>query len=253
MIERRDASSRADAAVLAAYRSAAAARALAGFRAEAEAVDRRSRASDVAVEDAGDDTPMIEVRPSALGADVEHIGIRLCVFTDRVELRDRGDRTREVIRGTDITDIVLHKRLGGTVLTIECVQGPAIVTRGLRHDEAEAARTLIMKRTRRVGPVTRAGRRPSGGGAGHDDVTDLPEVTDLTDRAGLTAPSGGPAHGWRPAIDEAGLLRRLADLHRAGVLSDAEFEDKIEVVARLVRGEPAADTGGPPAVGAPAP
>ena len=43
----------------------------------------------------------------------------------------------------------------------------------------------------------------------------------------------------RDRLNEADLLRKLADLHRAGVLSDAEFEDKIALVGRLVAGETA--------------
>ena len=38
-------------------------------------------------------------------------------------------------------------------------------------------------------------------------------------------------------LNEADLLRKLADLHRAGVLTDTEFEDKIALVGRLVTGE----------------
>jgi hypothetical protein len=218
MVERRDQSSRADAAVLAGPRSAAAARVLADFQREVEASEREARVATLPPDPST--VALLEVRPSAFGADVEHIGVRLCVFVDRVELRDRLDRPREVVRGGDITDIVLHKRLGGVELAIECVDGPAIVTRGLRADEAEAARTLIMKRTRRVGPVTRPPRPADG-------------PTPVTEELTLTLPD----HGTRTRVDETDLLRKLADLHRAGLLTDAEFEDKIELVARLVRGE----------------
>ncbi len=41
----------------------------------------------------------------------------------------------------------------------------------------------------------------------------------------------------RSRLNEADLLRKLADLHRAGVLSDAEFAEKITLVGRLVSGE----------------
>ena len=40
----------------------------------------------------------------------------------------------------------------------------------------------------------------------------------------------------RDRLNEADLLRKLADLHRAGVLTDAEFEDKVALVGRLVAG-----------------
>ena len=41
----------------------------------------------------------------------------------------------------------------------------------------------------------------------------------------------------RDRLNEADLLRKLADLHRAGVLTDIEFEEKIALVGRLVSGE----------------
>ena len=41
----------------------------------------------------------------------------------------------------------------------------------------------------------------------------------------------------RDRLNEADLLRKLADLHRAGVLRDDEFEAKVALVGRLVRGE----------------
>ena len=38
-------------------------------------------------------------------------------------------------------------------------------------------------------------------------------------------------------LNEADLLRKLADLHRAGVLTDTEFGDKVALVGQLVAGE----------------
>jgi hypothetical protein len=38
-------------------------------------------------------------------------------------------------------------------------------------------------------------------------------------------------------FDEADVLRKLGDLHRVGVLSDREYQEKIALVGRMVSGE----------------
>lgn len=255
--ERRNAASREDAAVLAPKRAAAASRALATLRAELEAAKAAAsqgvgpaqpamttpasgpsssvqngkgtpsgapvtrpaapvgRASGGQQPHAGDG-PLLEVKPSPLASDLERLGERLAIFNDRVELRDRNDRVRQVIRGEEITDVVVHKKLTGAVLSIENVDGPAIVAKGLRPEQADEARNLIMKKTRPAGPVDRNAR---------------------VSRPAQTAPVN-PAPPPRPRhVDEADLLRKLGDLHRAGILTDEEYEEKIDLVGRLVRGE----------------
>ncbi len=69
------------------------------------------------------------------------------------------------------------------------------------------------------------------------------------DAAVARKPAAGPAspadRGATPAptavrdgrLDEADLLRKLGDLHRAGVLTASEYADKIALVDQLVRGE----------------
>ena len=49
--------------------------------------------------------PLIELRPSPLGADLDHLGDRLLVFEDRVELRDRADHVRQVVVAADIAEV----------------------------------------------------------------------------------------------------------------------------------------------------
>ncbi|WP_334142152.1 SHOCT domain-containing protein [Rhabdothermincola sp.] len=155
------------------------------------------------------------MKPSPLATDLDRLGDRLAIFDDRVELRDRNDRVRQVIRGEEITDVVVHKKLTGAVLSVESVDGPAIVAKGLRAEQADEARALIMKKTRPVGPVDRKARAGRPGPA----------------PASPTTPPR-PRH-----IDEADLLRKLGDLHRAGILTAEEYEQKIDLVGRLVRGE----------------
>ncbi|HEY5154510.1 MAG TPA: hypothetical protein VIJ47_07240, partial [Acidimicrobiales bacterium] len=63
--------------------------------------------------------PLVELRTSPLGADIDHIGDRLLVFEDRVELRDRLDRVRQHLDGDQITDVVIQRKFTGAVLVIE--------------------------------------------------------------------------------------------------------------------------------------
>jgi hypothetical protein len=176
--------------------------------------------------------PLMELRTSSLGADIDHIGDRVLVFDDRVELRDRLDRVRQHLDGDQITDVVIQRKFTGAVLIVESGDGASILTRGLRPEQAEQAKALIHKRTRGGRPARpRAEAEPAAAAApapgSPDEGSDL--ATNAT-AARITLLSQGQ-------LNEADLLRKLADLHRAGVLTDAEFEDKIAIVGRLVTGE----------------
>ena len=234
-IARRDEASRLHAATVARARADAAARALAGLglevgttaaskpaaskpaapstpRPSAPAPTSPTATSTPAPAPASPD-PLLEITPSRLATDIEHIGDRLAIFADRVELRDRNDTVRQRIAGDEITDVIVQRKLTGAVLSIEAVTGPPIVAKGLRPEQAEEARNLIIRKTRRVGPASRQPRRSSAGAA-----------------------PGRPRTTAR--IDEADLVRKLEDLHRAGVLSDDELAEKVALVRRLARGEP---------------
>jgi hypothetical protein len=251
-IERRNQASRADANVQAAKRAAAASRALAQLQAQID-VDRAEVAmARVEVEltpppaasapapepDAGamtpaapvrvrarpesaDETPpLLEVKTSPLGADLEHLGDRLAIFVDRVELRDRLDRVRNSIKGDDIVDVIVTKRLTGAVLTVESVHGAGIAAKGLRPDQADEARLLILDKT----------RPPRLAGHNGDNEAEPPEVV----APKPVAPSPVPA---APEVDAVALRSKLADLHNAGVLTDDEYQQKLLVVRRLANGE----------------
>ncbi len=255
-IARRNSASQADRQVLARSRSLAASRLLASVAKE-QGADAGSRPvvptakaakpdpplSTTAKSKAGPrststdrptspNDPLLEVKQSALAADVEHLGERLAIFNDRVELRDRHDAVRQVVMGDDIADIVVNKRLTGAVLTIETVEGPVMVAKGLRPEQAEEARQLIMRKTRPTGPVQRTDRPPAAKSprSGPGPVT--PSHVDVV----VPGTSPRPTISSRP-IDEADVLRKLGDLHRLGILTTQEYEDKIALVGSLVRGE----------------
>ena len=166
--------------------------------------------------------PLIELRTSPLGAEIDHLGDRLLVFADRVELRDRTDRVRQTLRGDDITDVVIQRKFTGAVVSVESTS-ETIVARGIKPEQADQAQALIHRQTRH-------GRPPQP-----RDSTMSPDVVPSTGPD--VVPSAQLSIGNRQRINEADLLRKLADLHRAGVLSDGEFEAKIALVGRLVSGE----------------
>ena len=166
--------------------------------------------------------PLLEVKQGTLAADIEHIGERLVIFNDRVELHDRSDRVRQVIAGSDIADVVVHKKFTGSTVTVESGTGESIVAKGLKPEQADEIRAVILKRTRAglpsgtAAPASRPGREPRE------------PIVDARDPKPAQAPS---------ATEAAALVAKLDDLHRAGVLTDAELAEKKALVERLAQGE----------------
>jgi len=189
--------------------------------------------------------PLIELRPSPLGADIDHLGDRLLVFADRVELRDRADHVRQVVAGTDIADVAVQRKFTGAVLTIVGHDGGSIVVKGIKPEQADEVLRLIHTRLRHPADAVEGNGASAGNGA-EDPSTDADADDDTPpEESALAAPSPDAVSAAadrlailnRSRLNEADLLRKLADLHRAGVLSDAEFADKIALVGRLVSGE----------------
>jgi hypothetical protein len=273
-IARRNEASRADATVLAPQRQAAASRALVILQRQIErdlAGDPEPRRPSPRPEPAHEggpavpsatlEEPLLEVKGSALGNDPEHRGERLVIFRDRVELRDRHDDLRVIVRGEEIARVTVQRRITGAVLSVASAEGPLIVARGLRPDQALQARLVILREVRVATPPPRQRSHNLG-----DDPAPRParpRARDLVDpqpAAPLDAPiltavsqelsraHASPEQREEPPsqpipaasasrFDEAELLRKLGDLHRAGVLTIDEYEDKIELVARLVTHE----------------
>jgi hypothetical protein len=151
---------------------------------------------------------LLEVKPPTLTTDPAHIGERLVIFGDRVELHDRSDKVRQVINGDDIIDVVVHKRFTGATVTVESIDGSSIVAKGLNPDKAERVREIIQRRTRQTKPAN-------------------------PDRA-------RPAVAAAPTIDADDLIDKLKALHAAGVLTDAELAQKTAAVQQLAAGHPLA-------------
>lgn len=169
------------------------------------------------------DPPLLEVKQGTLSADIEHIGERLVIFNDRVELRDRNERVRQVIAGADIADVVVHKKFTGSTVTVEAGTGESIVAKGLKPEQADEIRSVILKRTRAGAP---SAAPPATGRSERPDPRE--PIVDTRDPKPATADQ------------RADLLAKLDDLHRAGVLTNGELAEKQALVERLLDGEPLA-------------
>jgi hypothetical protein len=138
---------------------------------------------------------LLEVKQSALHADIDHLGESLLIFDDRVELRDRNDRVRQAISGADIADVVVHKKFTGSTVTVESGTGETIIAKGLKPDQADEIRALILKRTRQGVPGASA-KATGPASAGPATASPAP------------ARSGAPPEPRRPSspcLDEADL------------------------------------------------
>jgi hypothetical protein len=177
--------------------------------------------------------PLIELRPSPLGTDLDHLGDRLLVFADRVELHDRSDHIRQSIGAKEIADVGVQRKFTGAVLTIAAFGAEPIVVKGIKPEQADEVQRLIHTRVRLPGAAADA----SNGAATDADTPPEESALAAPSPDAVSAAADRLAILNRSRLNEADLLRKLADLHRAGVLSDAEFSDKIALVGRLVSGE----------------
>ena len=143
---------------------------------------------------------LLELRMSPLGADIDHIGDRLLIRSDRIELRDRADTIRRWTAMADVERVAVQKKLTGASLVIESSTAGQILAKGVRPDLAEEAHLLISR---------------------------------------LAPPPIEPVPPTPPVrrIDEKDLARKLTDLYQAGVLTTMEYEEKKELIARLARAE----------------
>lgn len=154
--------------------------------------------------------PLLEVAGTA---DVDHTRDQLAIFTDRVELRDRLDRVRTSIKADDIIGVNVQITASGAVLSVESMNGPDIAATGLRAEQAEEARRLILAKT-----------RPA-------------RVASMSTGQAAATPAPAPAKPVR--FDGPELVGKLADLRRAGILTEEEYQQKLVLVRRLAAGEPA--------------
>ncbi len=126
---------------------------------------------------------------------------RLLIFEDRIEAINPGpvQETTESRKYGWVDRVLVADGKWFANLLIKSYWGKPILMRGLDKDVAARAGTIIEER------ISGAGKRPKA-----------------------------EAYGYSP--DPDGLIRKLADLREAGILSQEEFEAKKAAVLRRDRG-----------------
>ena len=90
------------------------------------------------------EAPVLEVRPSGIGADLERTHAHLDVYPDRVEVRDRHGGLRRKLDLTDVEGVEVQRRISGATLVVQSATGVDLVMKGLRPDAADQARQTIL-------------------------------------------------------------------------------------------------------------
>jgi len=171
--------------------------------------------------------PLFELRPATPGGHTDPRGENLLVFAERVEHRDRYGRLRQRMPIRDVVDVAVQRRLTGATVTVQCRTGADLVIKGLRPDEADQIRYAVLLAQTTPGTTSPV---PAGTAAAEDWAP----VTAISGAATLT-PEIEPLRAVRLPFDEAGLLAKLIDLHRAGVIDEHELAEKTTVVAGLAQ------------------
>jgi len=171
--------------------------------------------------------PLFELRPATPGGHTDPRGENLLVFAERVEHRDRYGRLRQRMPILDVADVAVQRRLTGATVTVQCRTGADLVIKGLRPDEADQIRYAVLLAQTTPGTTSPV---PAGTAAAEDWAP----VAAISGAATLT-PEIEPLRAVRLPFDEAGLLAKLIDLHRAGVIDEHELAEKTMVVAGLAQ------------------
>ncbi len=157
------------------------------------------------------------------------------VFEERLEHRDRYGRLRQRVAMRDVLAVTTNRRLTGASVSIECRAGTDLVIKGLRTEEADEIRRVVLwaKSEHDAAGASPAVEPPVGPSAGPSTEGNHHRAESAS--AGATSVTPAP-------FEEADLLAKLIDLHRAGVIDEAELAAKTSVVGELARRAASGDT-----------
>ena len=162
--------------------------------------------------------PLFELRPLT-GGHADPRGENLMVFEERLEHRDRYGRLRQRVAMRDVLTVSTARRLTGASVTIECRAGTDLTIKGLRAEEADEIRRVVL--WAKSGHDA-AEADPSASKAAASLAEDRPEEHHHRAEPGrAVAPAITPA-----PFEEAELLGKLIDLHRAGVIDEVRTGDQ---------------------------
>ena len=159
----------------------------------------------------GTDVPFMEIKGSALATDLDRLGERVLIFSDRVELRDRSNNTRQVVSYDMLASVDVVRKLMGPSLVITGMDGTTITAKALRPELASGAKAMIDKHAERFRGET-------------VQVTAAPAPAQ--ESKAPQPPTETPAPERNKPTHKAVLLGMLEELHAAGVLSSEELETK---------------------------
>jgi hypothetical protein len=162
----------------------------------------------------GTDVPFMEIKGSALATDLDRLGERILIFSDRVEQRDRGNTARRVVSYDMLASVDVVRKLMGPSLVITGMDGTTITAKALRPELASGAKAMIDKHAERFRGT---------GAAPAPDASAPAKAAEPVRSDASTEPA--PQDRSRPT-HKAVLLGMLEELHAAGVLSSDELETK---------------------------
>ncbi|MDZ7734600.1 MAG: hypothetical protein U5R31_17310 [Acidimicrobiia bacterium] len=87
--------------------------------------------------------PLLELRSSALGGDVDESGARLIVHADHLELRDSRDRVRGTVAVADIVRVEVRRRFSSTRLVVHGPDGRSLEIRGVKSRAVDRFRSTV--------------------------------------------------------------------------------------------------------------
>jgi hypothetical protein len=145
------------------------------------------------------DEVLLELKGSALTSDLDRIGDRLEITATEVRQRGRGNKERGRIAMHEVRTVAAEKTVKGHWLRVTAADGRELLQQGLEAGPAEHALEVIL--------------------------THAPDAVDAAASvaAAAAAPSAADAGG---AADIPEQIRKLAELHQQGILTDQEFQSK---------------------------
>ncbi len=120
------------------------------------------------------------------------------MYADRVEQRGRGNKHRATLLLSQLSSAEVERTHKGQWLHLQGADGTEITQQGLEAAPAEAARALIVQQAAAIGNAL-----PSSDAAAAESAPAQPQAIDVPEQ-----------------------IRKLAELHAQGILTDDEFQTK---------------------------
>jgi hypothetical protein len=223
-------------------------------RASTGASARKMAEAAEAVAAAVDDTPavLLELRGSALTSDIDRIGDRMEISAQGVIQRGRGNKERGTLAMSEIAAVEAEKTHKGYWLRVVASDGRELVQQGLEAGAAEQARDLIrehapaaaqaaeeaaaraaaeaearrIERAERAAAEAAAAKAAAEKAAAEKAAAEAAAAHEAAERSAADEAADEAGDTAAPALDVPDQIRKLAELHELGILTDEEFQTK---------------------------